>query len=194
MSLIQPISIIYHESLSFFLHPTTYWQQIKAGNNKGIFSFRKFFLPGLAVAFVFIILGDLIFHSKNGFFWRDSLIKASLKLVFLFLLLTFSIMLMRFVMQQFHFTVKMGAIKKIATYSMAPVLLTTIVTGLLPFLDLGGIAPWYGFFLAYIGFETFFQIQAEKKFYFYFVLFMAIFSLIMILTFTLNRISAHLLL
>jgi hypothetical protein len=184
---------IYHECLSFFLHPTTYWQQIKAGKSKGAFGFGQFFLPGLLVAFVFIILGDLIFHSRYGFMWKDSLIKASRRVLFLFLLITFSIMVIRIVLQQFHMNLRMGTVKKIAVFSLSPAIITTICTGLLPFLDLGGIAPWYGFFLAYFGFETFFQIQEEKKFYVYFALFMAVFSLIMILTFTLNRISAYLL-
>jgi hypothetical protein len=194
MSLFEPIKTIYHESLFFFLHPKTYWQQIKSGNYRGIFGFSRFFIPGLLVAFICVILGDLIFHSKNGFFWQDALVKASRKVVFLFLLLTFTIMIIRFVIKQFHFSLKMGAVKRIVTYSISPALITTVVTGLLPFLDLGGLAPWYGFILAYIGFETYFEIAHEKKFYFYFALFMAIFSLIMILTFTLNRISAHILL
>jgi len=185
---------IYHECLSFFLHPTAYWQQIKAGNSRGAFGFRRFFLPGLFVAFVFILIGELIFHSRYGFLWRDLVIKASRKVVFLFLLLTFSIPIIRFVIKQFHLTFKMGVVKKIVAFSVSPAIITTIFTGLLPFLDLGGIAPWYGFYLAYIGFETFFTIEEEKKFYVYFALFMSIFSLIMILTFTLNRITAHLLL
>jgi len=194
MSLIEPIKKIYHESLYFYLHPTTYWHEIKAGNYRGIFGFRTFFLPGLFIAFIFNILGELIFHSRHGFLWKDALVKASRKVIFLFLLLTISIMIIRFVMKQFHFNLKMGTVKRIFTYSLSPAIISTVFTGLLPFLDIGGVAPWYGFYLAYVGFNTFFQIPNEKKFYFYFALFMAIFSLIMILTFTLNRISAHILL
>jgi hypothetical protein len=185
---------IYHECLSFFLHPMAYWQQIKAGKSKGAFGFRRFFLPGLFVALVFIILGDLIFHSRNGYLWKESITNAVRRVLFLFLLLTFSIIIIRFVVQQFRLTIKMGTVKRIAVYSLSPAVITTICTGLLPFLDLGGIAPWYGFYLAYCGFETFFSIPNEKKFWVYFTLFMSVFSLIMILTFTLNRITAHLLL
>lgn len=194
MSLFEPIKRIYHESFFFFLHPGSYWKEIKAGNYKGIFGFGKFFLPGLLVAFVCIILGDLIFHSHNGYPWKESVVNALRKIIFLFLLLAFSQIVIRFVIKQFHFSLKLGPLKKILTYSISPALLTTIVTGILPFLDLGGIAPWYGFYLAYVGFETYFEIPEKKKFYFYFALFMAVFSLIMILTFTLNRIAAHIIL
>ncbi len=194
MRLVERIKTIYHESLFFFLHPKTYWKQIKSGNYRGIFGFSQFFVPGLLLAFVFIILGELIFHSKDGFFWQDALVKASRKVVFLFLLLTLSIIVIRLVIKQFRFSLKMGTVKKIVVYSISPALISTVVTGLLPFLDLGGIAPWYGFYLAYSGFETYFEVKEEKKFYFYFALFMAIFSLVMVLSFILNRISAHILL
>lgn len=194
MSLFETTKRIYHESLYFFLHPATYWQQIKSGNYKGIFGFNMFFLPGLLITFLFNVIGNQLFHLRRGFIWQESLVLASQEVIFLFLLLTFSNMLIRFIVKQFHFSLKMGVVKKITVYSLSPALITSVVTGLLPFLDLGGIAPWYGFYLAYLGFETYFQIEPKKKFYFYFTLFMAIFSLIMILTFTLNRISAHILL
>lgn len=194
MSLFQPFNTIYHESLAFFLHPQVYWRELKSGTRKNVFGFRNFLVPGLIIGFVCIVLGDLIFHSKNGFFWQDSLVKACRKTLFIFMLLTFSVMITKFVLGQFHFELKMKTARKIAVISLAPAVLKTVITGLLPFLDLGGVLPWYGFFLAYFGFETFFVIPDEKKFYFYFALFMAIFSLIMFLTFILNRISAHILL
>jgi hypothetical protein len=194
MNLFEPIKTIYHESLFFFLHPGTYWKQIKAGNYRGIFGFSQFFIPGLLVAFICMVLGDIIFHSHDGIPWKESLVTATRKIIFLFLLLTFSIILIKFLINQFHFDLKIGNVKKILTYSLSPALIKAIVTGLLPFLDLGGILPWYGFYLAYMGFETFFEIPDNRKFYFYFVLFMAIFSLIMILSFFLNRIADHIIL
>jgi hypothetical protein len=96
------------------------------------------------------------------------------------------------VMKWFKIGVRMRTIRKIATYSTSPALLTALFTGIFPFLDLGGIAPWYGLFLAFTGLETFFNIPEKKKFYFYFVLFMVLFIAIMILTFSLNRFAIFL--
>lgn len=194
MSLIELVKKIYHESLFFFLHPYKYWQGIKSGEYKGIFGFNRFFIPGLIVALPSIYLGDFLFHFKDGFHWQDALVTSIRKVIFLFLLLTFSNMIIRFIIKQFRFPFKLGPIKRITAYSVSPALLTMIVTGIFPFLDLGGVAPWYGFYLAYVGFETYYEVPENKKFYFYFALFMGIFSLIMFLSFTLNRIAAHILL
>lgn len=184
---------ILDECLSFFLRPREYWQQIKTGNNKNTFSFRKFFLPVLILSFIFIIGIHLLFHLKEGILWQEALVKAFQKILFLLFLWFFSIIIVRMVMKWFKIGVKMGAIRKIMTYSSSPALLTALVTGLLPFLDLGGIAPWYGLFLAYTGLETFFIIPEKKKFYFYFVLFMCVFSIIMIFSFSLKRVGLYIL-
>jgi hypothetical protein len=184
---------ILDECLSFFLRPREYWQQIKTGNNKNTFSFHKFFLPVLVLSFIFIVGGHLLFHIKEGFVWQEALVKAFQKILFLLFVWFFSIIAVRMVLKWFKIGVKMGAIKKIMTYSCSPALLTALVTGLLPFLDLGGIAPWYGLFLAYTGLETFFIIPEKKKFYFYFVLFMCVFSIIMIFSFSLKRIGLYIL-
>jgi hypothetical protein len=193
MKLSELLKDILNECLSFFLRPRIYWQQIKEGNNKGTFSFQKFLIPASVIAFIFNITGNLVFHSKGGFLWVEWLIKASRKILFLFLILFFSIIIIRMVMKWFKFGIKMRTIRNIVTYSTAPFLLTALFTGLLPFFDLGGIAPWYGLFLVFTGLETFFKIPEEKKFYFYFVLFMCLFSAIMMLTFTLNKIMIYLL-
>lgn len=137
MKLFQLIKDILNECLSFFLQPRVYWQEMKAGNNRGIFSFKKFFVPALILTFIFIILGELVFHSKDGFLWKDSLVKASRKVLFLFLILIFSVIIIRMVMKWFRIGVKMGAIRRIATYSITPALLTALFTGLFPFFDLG---------------------------------------------------------
>jgi hypothetical protein len=189
----QLLKDILDECLSFFLRPRTYWQQIKAGNNKGTFSFRKFFVPALMLSFIFICGGYLLYHFREGFLWKEALVKATQKIIFLSLVLFFSILIIRMVMKWFKIGVKMRTIRNIATYSTSPALLTALVTGLFPFLDLGGIAPWYGLYLAFTGLETFFIIPDKKKFYFYFVLFMVLFSAIMILTFTLSRTALYIL-
>ena len=193
MSLFQPFTTIYHESLAFFLHPQVYWRELKSGSRKNVFGFRNFLVPGLIIGFVCIVLGDLIFHSKNGFFWQDSLVKACRKTLFIFMLLTFSVMITKFVLGQFHFELKMKTARKIAVISLAPAVLKTVITGLLPFLDLGGVLPWYGFFLAYLSRNVLCNSRREEILLL-FCAFMAIFSLIMFLTFILNRISAHILL
>jgi hypothetical protein len=192
MKLSKLLKDILNECLSFFLKPTVYWQQVKAGNNKGTFSFTKFFIPALFLTFIFIFAGELIFHSRYGFLWIDALVKATRKVLFLFLILVFSVIIIRMVMKWFKFGVKMRAIRRIATYSATPALVTAVFTGLFPFFDLGGIAPWYGLYLVFTGIETFFSIPEEKKFYFYFVLFMVLFIIIMLLTFTLNRLTLYL--
>jgi hypothetical protein len=192
MKLSKLFKDILNECLSFFLRPRIYWQQIKAGNNKGTFSFKKFFVPMLSLSFIFIIAGHLLFHIRSGFLWKEALVKASEKVIFLSLILFFSILIIRMVMKWFKIGVKMITIRKIATYSTSPALLTALFTGLFPFLDLGGIAPWYGLFLVFTGLETFFIISEKKKFYFYFVLFMVLFIAIMILTFSLNRMAVYL--
>ena len=178
---------IYNEWLSFYLHPRIYWQQIRSGKNKSIFSFRKFFLPAIILTAPFILIGDIIFNSRNGFLWKEWIVNAIREVLFLFLIFIFSIIIIRMVMKWFKIGVKMSAIRRIATYSITPALITALFTGLFPFLDLGGIAPWYGLFLVFTGIETFFSIPEKKKFYFYFVLFMVMFVVIMMVTFTLQR-------
>ncbi|HNW50199.1 MAG TPA: YIP1 family protein [Prolixibacteraceae bacterium] len=186
-----PLSLkgILDECLSFFLRPRTYWQQIKTGKRRGAFSFKRFFIPALIIAFFFTFIGYFVFHLRDGFLWKEALVMAFKRIILIFLLLFLSVWVTKMVMGWFKITIKGRTVRNIAVYSLSPVLLTSICTGLLPFLDLGGVAPWYGLYLAYTGLETFFIIPEKKKFYFYFVLFMAVFMVIMTLTFALRRIS-----
>jgi hypothetical protein len=192
MNLFQTLKDILNECLSFFLRPRLYWQQLKAGNSSRIFSFKKFFLPALGLTFVFIIAGELIFHSRNGILLDVILVKATKKILFLVLLLIFAVLIIGMVMKWFRIGFKVQLISKISIYSITPALLASLCTGLFPFLDLGGILPWYGLFLVFTGIETFFSIPENRKFYFYFVLLMILFITIMILTFILNRLSVYL--
>lgn len=192
MNLIKLIKKIFRETMFLFFRPKLHWEMIKSGKNQSTLVLRKFILPGLILIFIFSPLGDLIFNSEYGFLWKDSLIKATLKIILLLFIFIISRILTYEVSKLFQVEISRGIIKRVAIYSIMPAIMTGIVTGLLPFLNLGGFLPWYGLYIAYLGIETYSKIDERKKFYFYFILFTGIFFLSMIFSFVLKRISFNL--
>lgn len=192
MNLINLIKKIFNETMFLFFRPRLYWEMIKSGRNNSTLVLRRFLFPGLIIIFIFSQLGDLIFNSKYGYLWKDSLIKASLKVVlFLFIIIVSRILILQ-VSKLFHIEISNGIAKRISIYSMMPAIMTGIVTGLLPFLNLGGFLPWYGLYIAYLGINQHCSIDENKRFYYFFVLFVGMFFTTMIFSFILKRISFNL--
>lgn len=175
-----------------FFRPRLHWEMIKSGRNNSTLVLRKFLLPGLIIIFFFSQLGDLIFNSEYGYLWKDSLIKASLKVVLLLFVFIVSQTVILEVSKLFHVEVSKAITKRVSIYSMMPAIMTSIVTGLLPFLNLGGFLPWYGLYIAYLGIIKYCAIDENKRFYYFFVLFVGMFFITMIFSFILKRISFNL--
>jgi hypothetical protein len=192
MNLVKLIKKIFNETMFLFFRPRLHWEMIKSGKNQSTLVLRKFILPGLILIFIFSQLGDFIFNSEYGYLWKDSLIKATLKIILLLFVFIISRILTYEVSKLFQVEISKGIIKRVAIYSIMPAIMTGIVTGLLPFLNLGGFLPWYGLYIAYLGIEMYSKIDDRKKFYFYFILFTGIFFLSMIFSFVLKRISFNL--
>jgi|APHig6443717497_1056834.scaffolds.fasta_scaffold84814_2 hypothetical protein len=175
------------------LSPKQHWNMVKSGKNYSSLILRRFFIPGLLIILIFIPLGDFLFNSEYGYLWKDSLIKALLKvLLILFIFLASRILLFE-VSKAFNIDISTAAVKRITIYSVMPAIFSGIVTGLLPFFYLGGVFPWYGLYLAYVGINAYCTISEEKRFYFFFVLFVGMFFSTMIFSFLLKRISFNLL-
>jgi len=192
MNLIKLIKKIFDETMFLFFRPKLHWEMIKSGKNQATLVLKKFLLPGLVLIFIFSPLGDFIFNSKYGFLWKDSLIKASMKIILLLFIFIISQFLTYEVSKLFHVEISRGIIKRVSIYSIMPAIMTGIVTGLLPFLNLCGFLPWYGLYIAYLGINIYCRIDERKRFYYFFVLFTGMFFLTMIFSFILKRISFNL--
>ena len=175
------------------LKPKQHWDMVKSGKNYSTLILRRFMIPGLIIILIFIPLGDFLFNSEFGFLLKDSLIKALLKVLLILLIFIASRIFLFEVSKAFNIEISTAAVKRITIYAVMPAIFSAIVTGLFPFLYLGGIFPWYGFYLAFIGINAYCTIPEEKRFYYFFVLFVGMFFSIMIFSFLLKRISFNLL-
>jgi hypothetical protein len=191
MSSFWQVKAISKEMFTFFTTPRAYWQRIKEGSLKGSFGFANFFVPSIFSIAVLIFAGEYLFNSEEGFLLKLTLVKIAQRIVFLFTIILLSVLIIRQVKSWFNIPMRMRTVRSVVIYSLSPALVTSMVVGLFPFFELGGILPWYGFFLAYTGFETFLNVPEKLKFYFYFVSFSLLFFMIVLITFILQRFSLY---
>lgn len=178
------------ESVNILVQPVKFWQGIKTDKNSinGVFS--RFFLTGLVLIFLAIIIGDVIFESEYGWLMKDTLIKASRMVVFLLLAFFATTMIMYEVSRKFRIPVEFETARKITIYSMLPLVLVTIVTGVFPFLDVLGLISFYSLYLIYIALITLFELKPHRNITYFVVLLSSIFISYFLIAWLLSKLTA----
>lgn len=178
------------ESINLLLQPKRYWLGIKKNENSMTGIFMKFFVPGLFLIFVAIVIGDVIFESEYGLLLIDTLIKATRRIMLLLLTFFAATMLLYEVSRKFNIPVGFETARKIVIYSMTPLVLITIVTGIFPFLDVIGILGLYSFYLIYTALITIFEIKPFRNISYMVILFFSILIVYAFIAYILSKLTA----
>ena len=163
MKPIDYITTLLKESYRIIVYPGNHWRSVKDSKDLLNNSWVRFYVPGLLLAFLAVMIGDLIFESEYGFLLMDTIIKASRKVVVLGLLLLASNMIIYEISRIFHVPVSYEDSRKIASYSMLPVLISTIITSLFPFMDIIGILAFYSLYLVYSALHNLYGIDIKRQ-------------------------------
>lgn len=154
---------LFNETYQMVLQPKKHWERVQNEQDFESGSFRRVFLPWLALLFFSVIIGNLVFESTYGFLFTDAVIKASRKVLVLILVLWSSNILIYEVSRIFRVPVSFEISRKIATYALITLLLVLMLTALFPFADIIGILGLYSLYIAYSALHNLYQVNFERN-------------------------------
>lgn len=184
------ITNLLNESVRILLNPSKHWNNEDESNNLMQIGMVRLYLPGLIIVFLAVLLGDLLFESEYGFLLGDTLVKATRKVLFLGLMLWAAYMLIYEISKLFHVPVSIDNSRRIATYSMLPILLVYIVIGLFPFMDIVGIFGFYSLYLVYTALSGLYEIHINRNTSYVLILLSLLFLAFAFIGFLLNKLTA----
>lgn len=184
------ISGIFIESFTVLTRPGEIWESRIKQNPGEKAIFMRFFFPGLFIVFLSVMAGDLLFESRYGFLFTDSLIKAIRKLLILVMSYFAAIMILYEVSRWYRVPVGFDTSKRIVIYSMLPVVLLTIVTSIFPFLDIIGILGLYSLYLIYTALISIYEIKPLRNISYLSLLLGGIFMAFVLISLLLSKLTA----
>lgn len=140
--------------------PAEFWKSERDKKDTNKWLWVSYLLPILLVVALAVFIGE--FFRRTDFFIEYPLLKA-LREIVLFLLHYFvSVFLTTELMKTFGAEKNVDMVRKLVVYSMTPLLLVSIVTGLFPFLYVLDIAGIYSFYLFWVGAKELLTIPENK--------------------------------
>ena len=178
------------ESYRLILYPINYWKAKKNNEEdvKGVFV--RFFLPGMILIFLAIVLGDILFESRYGLLLQDTLIKAARRVLILVMSFFASTMLLYEISRIHRIPVDFDSARRLTIYSMMPQVLITIVTGLFPFLDVLGVLGLYSYYLLYCALFSLYGISLRRNVSYLIILVFSSFLAYLLIVFLINKLTA----
>lgn len=161
---------LYHESVDILVYPKKTWEALKNGQQVSEKSVKSYFLLSVIIIFFSVALGTMLFQSDGGILWIEVFTEAFRKTIMMIFFYYSSLFWIYEMLRLFRLKPQFKDARKLAIYSMTPVLIMTGITGLLPFLGMIGILGFYGFVLLYLGIQEFFKIEKETAISFFIVL------------------------
>ena len=135
------------------LKPGVFWQKEKVAPTGSRYLMAWYFFPLVLLAGVAEFAGKMLWSS--GFYLLFPILR-SLREIALFLLLY---LISIFISNQL---INLFAVKRIVAFSLAPVILISIITNLFPFLYVLDILGFYSFFIFLAGVETLLEFPGKK--------------------------------
>lgn len=130
------------------LHPKGFWQS-KKEEEAGSGLFISKLLPYLLALAVAVFVGE--FFKRSDFFLEYPILKAVREVLLFVLQYYIGVFFTKELMKTFGGEKNIEAARKLVIYSMIPLMLVSIVTGLFPFLYVLDIVGIYSFYLFWVG-------------------------------------------
>ena len=130
------------------LHPKEFWKKKKEEKTKASTLFVAYFIPLLVAVALAVFVGE--FFKRSDFFIEYPLIKMVREVILFILQYYISVFFTKELMKTFGAEKDADAAKLLVVYSMTPLLLVSIITGLfqgLYPLDILGVASFYLFWI-----------------------------------------------
>lgn len=154
------ISIIISQVKELLFTPSAFWKARKEETKGSRLLWVNYLLPILLVVAVAVFIGE--FFKRTDFFIEYPLLKA-LREIALFVLQYFiSVWVTAELMKTFGAEKNIDIARKLVVYSMTPLLLVSIITGLFPFLYVLDIVGLYSFYIFWVGAKELLKLPENK--------------------------------
>ena len=143
------------------LNPKEFWKKQKETSENFSHQITGFFIPFIAAIGFAVFLGE--FFTSSHFYMGYAVMKALRKLVLFILHFSISIYLTNELIKTFNGQKDIVTVRKLVLFSMTPLLLVSIVTGLFQFLYVLDILGVYSFYIFWLGANELLELPKEKK-------------------------------
>ena len=141
--------------------PAEFWKKEKEKTEAGNWLLLTYMLPMLLVVAVVVFVGE--FFRRTDFFIEYPLLKAFREIILFLLQYFISVFFTAELMKTFGAEKNIDIARKLVVYSMTPLLLVSILTGLFPFLYVLDILGVYSFYLFWIGAKELLSFPENKE-------------------------------
>lgn len=143
------------------LHPNEFWSLQKANEDGPVLIFITHLLPLLLVASVAVFLGE--FFSSSHFYIGFAALKAVREFMLFSLFYIGAIFLTNELMKTFGGIKNREMAAKLVAYSMTPLLLLSMLTGLVQYFYLLDILGVYSFYIFWVGGKELLDLPEQKR-------------------------------
>ncbi|MCY1722509.1 Yip1 family protein [Prolixibacteraceae bacterium Z1-6] len=153
------LSKIIAEIKVLVLKPKEFWEEQKdaSGSNGVIFTYL---LPIFVVLALSVFIGE--FFKRTDFFIEYPLLKVVREILLFILLYIIGVFFTNELIKTFGGKKDIETARKLVGYSMSPLLLVSIVTGLFPFLYVVDILGLYSFYIFWVGAKELVKLPENK--------------------------------
>jgi hypothetical protein len=162
-----------------------FWQREKVAPTGSRYLIAWYFFPLVLLAGVAEFMGKMLWSS--GFYLLYPLLRSLREIILYLLLYLISVFISNQLIKAFGGKKNLPAIKRIIAFSLAPVILVSILTNLFPFLYVLDILGFYSFFIFLSGVETMLEFPGRKHIKYILITLFANFFVYSFLTIFLSR-------
>jgi hypothetical protein len=163
VNLIQRLTANTQKSIELIIYPKHFWKKFNALQQEGQSAFNQYFVPGIIVVFLSVVIGEVLFNSVYGVLWFDILVKAVRKILVLSFVFVLSYVILYHVSHKKGIPIEKNVSRRIIIYSMTPVLYASVVTGLFPFLGFLGLFSFYSLYLICLAMCELYDIKLQRN-------------------------------
>ncbi len=143
------------------LTPNEFWKREKELNSETRTLWLTFLLPMILAVAVAVFVGE--FFQRIDFFIEYPLLKALREVVLFTLMYFLGVIITNELMQSFGTEKNIHAARKLVVYSMTPLVLISVLTGLFPFLYVLDIVGLYSFYVFWVGAKEMLSFPDNKE-------------------------------
>ncbi len=152
--------VIYQQIKEVVTNPAQFWVKTKSENKSSADLLAGYYLPLVLVASLAVFLGTWI--GSSHFYIGFAVLKAIRELVILVLQYLISVFFVNELITTFDGKKNIIAARKLVAYSLSPLLLVSIVTGLFPALYIVDILGLYSIYIFWVGAKELLNLPERK--------------------------------
>ncbi|MEN8117136.1 MAG: Yip1 family protein [Bacteroidota bacterium] len=143
------------------INPKAFWESQKEADGKQAAVFTGYLLPFLVIIALSVFIGE--FFKRTDFFIEYPILKAVREILLFVIQYFLGVFFTNELMKTFGAEKNIQVARKLVVYSMTPLLLVSIVTGLFQFLYVMDILGLYSFYIFWVGAKELLRFPENKE-------------------------------